>query len=257
MVVAEAVMNLACVGARPLALVNCLNFGNPEHPEVMWQLSEAIDGMAEACRALELPVVGGNVSLYNESNGVDIDPSPVIGVLGLREELAAVPPGPALVDGHVVLVVGAATGGATPLGGSLWARARHRARGGHLPGLDIASVACTAALLVDLVVDDAVSGVHDISDGGLGLCLAEMVARSGVGLVAADVADHVAVFHEAPGRAVVCVPAEHADDLEARAAAAGVSADRLGVAGGDRLRLGDTVDLAVTDVVAAWEGSRL
>ena len=86
-VVAESVLNLACVGARPLAVVNCLNFGNPEHPEVMWELSEAIDGMADACRALGLPVVGGNVSLYNESHGIDIDPTPVIGVLGVVDDL--------------------------------------------------------------------------------------------------------------------------------------------------------------------------
>ena len=84
---AESVLNLACVGARPIAVVNCLNFGNPEHPEVMWQLSEAVDGMAEACNAFGLPVIGGNVSLYNESRGTDIDPTPVIGLLGMVDEL--------------------------------------------------------------------------------------------------------------------------------------------------------------------------
>ena len=93
MVVAEAAANLACVGARPIALVNCLNFGNPEHPAVMWQLSEAIDGMAEACRALDVPVVGGNVSLYNETAGRDIDPTPVVGMLGLVDSLDRRPPG--------------------------------------------------------------------------------------------------------------------------------------------------------------------
>ncbi|MFP5256703.1 MAG: phosphoribosylformylglycinamidine synthase subunit PurL, partial [Acidimicrobiia bacterium] len=102
LVVAEAVMNLACAGARPLGLVNCLNFGNPEHPEVMWQISEAIDGMAEACRVLELPVVGGNVSLYNESRGTNIDPSPVVGVVGLVDQLDRRPPPPELVAGTTV-----------------------------------------------------------------------------------------------------------------------------------------------------------
>ena len=86
--VAEGALNVACAGARPMAVVNCLNFGNPEHPEVMWQLSEAVDGMSEACLGLGLPVIGGNVSLYNESDGVDIDPTPVIGVLGLIDRLA-------------------------------------------------------------------------------------------------------------------------------------------------------------------------
>lgn len=109
LVVAEAVANLACVGARPLALVNCLNFGNPEHPEVMWQLSEAIDGMAEACRALSLPVVGGNVSLYNESRGRDIDPTPVVAAVGLIDDLGTPPPGVGLADGAKLLLIGDAS----------------------------------------------------------------------------------------------------------------------------------------------------
>ena len=99
MALAEGMANLACVGARPVAVVNCLNFGNPEHPEVMWQLSESIDGMADACRALALPVIGGNVSLYNESGGADIDPTPVVGVLGLVDALAGRPPGVGWRDG--------------------------------------------------------------------------------------------------------------------------------------------------------------
>ena len=94
--VVESVMNIACAGARAVALVNCLNFGNPEHPEVMWELSEAIDGMAEACRALDLPVVGGNVSLYNESSGTDISPTPVVAALGVIDDLVTRPPGMSL-----------------------------------------------------------------------------------------------------------------------------------------------------------------
>src|SRR5205814_3069424 len=99
LVVAEAALNVACAGARPVALVNCLNFGNPEHPEVMWQLSEAIDGMGDACRALSIPVIGGNVSLYNESRGRDIHPTPVVRVLGIIDRLVERPPGVSLVDG--------------------------------------------------------------------------------------------------------------------------------------------------------------
>ncbi len=108
---AEGVANLACVGATPVAVVNCLNFGNPEHPEVMWQLSECIDGMAEACRALSLPVIGGNVSLYNESGGADIDPTPVLGLLGLVEALHAPPPGLAWREGDTVVLLGPARRG--------------------------------------------------------------------------------------------------------------------------------------------------
>ena len=141
LVVAESALNVACVGARPVALVNCLNFGNPEHPEVMWQLSEAIDGMAEACRALGIPVIGGNVSLYNESRGRDIDPTPVVGTLGLVDAPgAARRPAVGLVDGsHVVLLAPRAdserVAGRVAVGG----RARHGHRGGLLPPLDLAA----------------------------------------------------------------------------------------------------------------------
>src|SRR5205807_513526 len=135
MLVAESTLNVACAGARPVALVNCLNFGNPEHPEVMWQLSEAIDGMTDACRALGLPVIGGNVSLYNESRGRDIDPTPVVGVLGLVDRLDRVPPGISLVDGGSLLLLGPA--GERALGGSRWAALRGHRRG-TLPLLDLA-----------------------------------------------------------------------------------------------------------------------
>src|SRR4051794_614499 len=107
-IVCESVLNLACVGARPLAVVNCLNFGNPEHPEVMRQLSDAIDGMGDACNAFGIPVIGGNVSLYNASRGQDIDPTPVIGMLGMVDALDRRPPGARLVDGHRVVLVGGA-----------------------------------------------------------------------------------------------------------------------------------------------------
>ena len=122
LLVAEGVLNGACAGARPLAVVNCLNFGNPEHPEVMWQFSEAVDGLADTCRAMGLPVVGGNVSLYNSSDGVDIDPTPVIGVLGVIDELTRRPPGAGLHPGGHLLVLGPTPGG---LAGSRWAEAAH------------------------------------------------------------------------------------------------------------------------------------
>ena len=135
--VAEGALNVACAGARPVAVVNCLNFGNPEHPEVMWQLSEAVDGMSEACTALGLPVIGGNVSLYNESGGADIDPTPVIGTLGLIERLAAPPPGVTLVEGASLVLLDASVGATTDrrsppsLAGSRWAVERRGHRNGH------------------------------------------------------------------------------------------------------------------------------
>jgi phosphoribosylformylglycinamidine synthase len=123
--IAESVLNLATVGARPIAVVNCLNFGNPEHPEVMWQLSEAIDGMAEACRAFGLPVVGGNVSLYNETAGTDIDPTPVVGLLGVVDDLDRRPPGTTLRDGDRLVLIGDDLAGPAPtLAGSPRSTAR-------------------------------------------------------------------------------------------------------------------------------------
>ena len=155
-IVAEAVLNLACVGARPLAVVNCLNFGNPEHPEVMWQLSEAIDGMGDACRAFGLPVIGGNVSLYNESTGADIDPTPVVGLLGMVDRLDRRPPGVGLVDGDAPaprrVRRRSAPGG---LAGSAWAW-RRTARAASCPPSTSPATARSPTLVRALVIDGAV-----------------------------------------------------------------------------------------------------
>src|ERR1019366_1139189 len=148
--VIEGIANLACVGAKAKAVVNCLNFGNPEHPEVMWQLSESIDGLADACVAFETPVIGGNVSLYNESGGADIDPTPVVGLLGVVDRLVAPPPGWNWRKGDALVLVGArhAFGDvAFPLGGSRWATRRGR-RGGRIAGVDPEALIATLDFVV-------------------------------------------------------------------------------------------------------------
>ena len=250
LVVAEAVLNLACVGARPLGLVNCLNFGNPEHPEVMWQLSAAIDGMAEACRAFDLPVVGGNVSLYNESRGRDIDPTPVVGVLGIIDRLDQRPPGVRLVDRGSLVVLGPET---RSLAGSRWAWERGH-RSGTVPALDLDGHAALASLVRSLVADRRVAGVHDAADG-LGVTLAEMAVRSGKGFrVATNGADHAWLFAESASRVVVCVGQGQGDEVLRAAQAAGVPAARIGVAGGDRLVVEGLFDIALDDAMAAWRG---
>jgi phosphoribosylformylglycinamidine synthase subunit PurL len=251
-VVAEAVLNLACVGARPLGLVNCLNFGNPEHPEVMWQLSEAIDGMAEVCRGLGLPVVGGNVSLYNESRGHDIDPTPVVGVLGVVDRLAVRPAGPALAGGSTVAIIGPPSAPAG-LAGSWWAW-RHGQRGGTLATVDIPLHLAVCALVRDLVNRGLVLGIHDVADGGLALALAEMAVRSGVGVEvdAAVVPDVTALFGEPPSRAVVCVHPADLDALLAAGESAGVPVTVVGRATGDRLVAGDLLDIPVDELTSAW-----
>jgi phosphoribosylformylglycinamidine synthase len=253
--VLEAARNVACTGARPLALVNCLNFGNPEHPEVMWQFAEVVDGMAEACRALGLPVVGGNVSFYNESDGADIHPTPVVGVVGLIDRLESPVPPAALGPGLRVVVLGDT---AAEVGGSEWAAGRHRLLGGMPPAADLAAGARLCGLVAALVADGAAAGVHDCSDGGLAVAVAEMAIAGGCGF---DVAPEgglaglvpaVACFAESANRVVVAVDGARVDDVIARAAAAGVPATVIGAAGGDRLIWRGAFDVGLTDAETAW-----
>jgi phosphoribosylformylglycinamidine synthase subunit PurL len=262
LVLAEAVANLACVGATPAAVVNCLNFGNPEHAEVMWQLSESIDGMAEACHALSLPVIGGNVSLYNESGGADIDPTPVLGVLGLVDDVQAPPPGLGWAEGDAIVLLGARTAadGSFPLEGTRWATECADHRTGLPPLVDFAAHRAVCTFVAALVAarvggneDPVLRAVHDVSGGGLAVVAAEMAAQSPVGCVL-DVAVRPAeLFTELPSRFLLATP--HPDELCARAEAAGVAAAVLGRAQGDRLTLGDWVDLPLTAVREAFEGN--
>ena len=260
--VAEGALNVACAGGRPVAVVNCLNFGSPEHPEVMWQLSETIDGMSEACSALGLPVIGGNVSLYNESDGCDIDPTPVIGVLGLVDRLVARPPGVTLVEGAslVLLDAGVGTaagrGGPPSLGGSRWAVECRGHRNGTLPALDLPGHRRLVEFVAGLVGaaaaggDSAVAGIHDVSGGGLGVALTELAVRSGVGIRVAGVADHHELFTEAPSRVVVCTTRRA--ELISAAAGAGIGFRVLGEAGGDRVVVEGLIDLGVAEAASAW-----
>jgi len=246
--VAESVMNLACVGARPLAVVNCLNFGNPEHPEVMWQLSEAIDGMTEACLAFGVPVIGGNVSLYNESLGSDIDPTPVVGLLGIIDELRRRPPGVGLIDGGRLILLGVTQ---PELSGSRWARNQGR-RGGRLPTLDAEHHLAVAEVVRTLVAGGLLAGAHDVSGGGLGLTLAEMAVRSGLGVNVARVADAAELFSESPSRVVVCVAPDDVGAVLNTCEHAGVPTSRIGVAGGSRITVKGLLDLDLHDAVTTW-----
>jgi phosphoribosylformylglycinamidine synthase len=253
MTVAEAALNVACAGARPVAAVDCLNLGNPEHPEVMWQLSEVVDGLAEACRALDLPIVGGNVSLYNESQGRDIDPTPVVGVVGLIDRLERPVPGPSLAPGERLVLLGQTV--PSPAG-SRWA-AEH-APGAALPGeplppLDLAGHRNLVGLVAELVGDGVVTGLHDVSDGGLGVALAEMAVRSRTGVVVRGIATAAELFSESPSRVVVC--AAEPEEIMARARAAGVTTTELGIAGGDSLVVEGLVDVALVELVQAWRST--
>jgi phosphoribosylformylglycinamidine synthase len=250
LVVAESALNVACVGARPLALVNCLNLGNPEHAEVMWQLSECVDGMTDACLALGIPVVGGNVSLYNESRGHDIDPTPVIGMVGIVDRLERRPPGATLRSGSDILLLGST---APPgLGGSLWALKLRGHRGGRLEAVDFALHSKLLSLVAELVAGGLAEGVHDVSDGGLGVALAEMAVGSATGFRIAGIEGHAGLFGESPSRVVLCVAPARRKDVERLAVEAGLEVEALGKAGGNRLTVDGLADVGLGDAVHAW-----
>ena len=168
--VAEAARNVACAGGRPLAATNCLNFGNPERPAIMWQLAQAVEGIGEACRALGTPITGGNVSLYNETDGRAIYPTPVIGVIGLLEHADRVVTRRFQASGDVILLLGEGRG---ELGGSEYLKLVDGSVRGMPPVLDLDAERALQALLVDLAEDRLVRSAHDCSDGGLAVTLAE------------------------------------------------------------------------------------
>ncbi len=266
--VAEAVLNIACAGARPVAVVDCLNFGNPEHPEVMWQLSEAVDGLAAACTAFGVPVVGGNVSLYNESAGADIDPTPVVGIVGVVERLSERPPVTSLLEGGSVVLLGgdgSRPGDLVSMGGSRWWRelrggvSSQGGPGGPLPELDYDDHRHLCGFIADLVSAACageptvpIAGLHDVSDGGLGVCLAELCCASGLGIVVDETWTVEDFFVEAPSRVVACTP--DAPALGKAAKHAGVRARVIGLAGGERFVVPGLVDLAVSEMSSARAG---
>jgi phosphoribosylformylglycinamidine synthase len=255
LVVMEAARNVACAGAESRALVNCLNFGNPEHPEVMWQFAEVIDGMADACATLGIPVVGGNVSFYNTSEGRDIDPTPVVGVVGIIESLDQPPPGPALVAGQHVVVLGA-TG--PDLGGSEWAAILHGLDAGPPPPADLRGAAALHGLVRDLVANRRVSAVHDVADGGLAVALAEMAIAGDCGAAVVpdgDVAPAPWCFAESASRVVLTVDPVGLEEVLTRARDARVPARDAGMTGGGRLVIDGALDVALADAATAWRGA--
>jgi len=249
--VAESALNVACAGARPVALVNCLNFGNPEHPEIMWQLSESVDGMAEASSALGIPVIGGNVSLYNESGGADIDPTPVVAVLGVIDTLERRPPGIGLADGSTLVMLGPRS---TDLAGSRWAVERHGNTGGALRGVYLVLHARLLRLVRELVAGEAggglLCGLHDVSGGGVGLALLECAIASEVGCSVWGIDGHGELFSEAPSRVVLSTFAP--DEVATRARELDVPFRIIGTAGGDRFVVEDLVDLDLSEACADW-----
>jgi phosphoribosylformylglycinamidine synthase len=208
---AEAYRNVATAGATPLAITDCLNFGSPEDPGVMWQFEQAVKGIAEGCRELGVPVTGGNVSFYNQTGDVAIHPTPVIGVLGVMDDVARRTPSGWRTPGQVVYLLGTTR---DELDGGEWSHVLHGHLGGRPPRVDLAAERLLGEILVNASRDGLVDAAHDLSDGGLAIALAEATLRHGVGarvwLDAVCERDGIdaftALFSESTARAVVAVP---------------------------------------------------
>jgi phosphoribosylformylglycinamidine synthase II len=265
--VAEAARNVACAGARPLAATNCLNFGNPERPSIMWQLAQAVEGIGEACRALDTPITGGNVSLYNETDGKAIYPTPVVGVVGLLEHADRVVSRTFKVAGDAIVLLGEGRG---ELGGSEYLKLAYGLVQGEPPSLDLQAERALQDLLVQLADARLVRSAHDCSDGGLAVTLAECtfdtagigadVSIDGVNVANdAEVNRAAALFGESASRVVVSVAPDAATEVLKLAKTAGVPARVIGRTGGQELRIAVGGQLAiavgVSEAERAWSGA--
>ncbi|MCR6644155.1 MAG: phosphoribosylformylglycinamidine synthase subunit PurL [Terricaulis sp.] len=255
--VAEAWRNLTVVGARPLAVTDNLNFGNPQKPEIMGQIVYAIEGMAEACRELAFPVISGNVSLYNETNGQAILPTPAIGGVGLIDRLERRASVDRLQQGDVLVLIGE-TGG--HLGQSVYARDLFKL-GGAAPKIDLALEKKNGDFVRELIGDGLVHAAHDLSDGGLGLAAAEMALSSDIGVslgYQGDLSDAAFLYSEDQARYLVAIPQAKLGALDSRARAAGVAYLVVGEAGGRALSFlgqsGERESVALDALRQAHEG---
>ncbi|MCY7401559.1 MAG: phosphoribosylformylglycinamidine synthase subunit PurL [Nocardioides sp.] len=254
---AESFRNVATGGARPLAVSDCLNFGSPEDPDVMWQLAEACRGLKDGCAELGIPVTGGNVSLYNQTGETAILPTPVVAVLGVIDDVTRRTPTGFGAAGERVFLLGETR---EELSGSEWAHVVHGHLGGLPPRVDLAAEQALAALLQDAARDSVVTSAHDLSDGGLAQCLAEASFRNGIGVsvsldAVADGDAFVALFAESVARAIVTATTDNADALVALAKHHGVPLTPLGLTGGDTISVEGQFDLSVADARAAWEAT--
>jgi phosphoribosylformylglycinamidine synthase II len=263
--VAEAARNVACTGARPLGATNCLNFGNPERPSIMWQFAQAVEGIGAACRALGVPITGGNVSLYNETDGRAIYPTPVIGVVGLLEHADRVMSSRFPDEGLAVVLFGESRG---ELGGSEYLKVVYDQVRGVPPTIDLDGERRLQGLLVELAEARLIRSANDCSDGGIAVALAESAFGSGSGSgvdVSIDstaisqnavVNEAAALFGESASRVLVSVPSADVPAVLERARTAGVPARAIGHTGGTRLRIAiggrGVIDIDVAQAERVW-----
>ncbi|KPC94418.1 phosphoribosylglycinamide synthetase, partial [Streptomyces sp. NRRL F-6602] len=252
---AEAYRNVATTGAKPLAVSDCLNFGSPEDPAVMWQFAEAIRGLADACQILGTPVTGGNVSLYNQTGDVAIHPTPVVAVLGVIDDVARRTPVAFAEEGQLLYLLGETR---EEFGGSAWSQVVHDHLGGLPPRVDLERERLLADILISASRDGMVDAAHDLSDGGLVQAVAESCLRGqkGARLVVPDGLDAFTfLFSESAGRVVVSVPRSEELRFTDMCGARGLPATRIGVVDGDALEVQGEFTLSLREVREAHEGT--
>ena len=259
--VAEAARNVACAGGKPIGATNCLNFGNPERPDIMWQFARAVEGMGAACRALDIPITGGNVSLYNETDGRAVLPTPVLGVVGLIEDADTVVRRAFRAEGDAVVLLGETR---DELGGSEYLEVMHRLIRGVPPALDLQREAALHRVLVEGASSGAIRSAQDCSEGGFAITLAECAIGTGLGArvdlqavaSTAGFGDIATLFSESASRVVVSVAPGREAELLSLAAREQVPARRIGVVGGNRIQMAIdgrmVIDEALADVERAW-----
>jgi phosphoribosylformylglycinamidine synthase subunit PurL len=252
---AEAYRNVATTGARPLAVTNCLNFGSPQDPAVMWQFAETTRGLAEGCRALGVPVTGGNVSFYNQTGDAPILPTPVVGVLGVIEHVDRRTPAGFRAEGQPVFLLGTTN---DELNGSEWAHVVHSHLGGQPPVVDLDYERRLAALLVQLSRDGVATAAHDLSEGGLAQGLVEMALLGELGVhldLPRGVDPFVALFSESTGRVLVSTTPADELALLARAATADIPVSRIGTVSGTSLAITGFFEIALSELRSVSEST--
>ncbi|MNB73567.1 Phosphoribosylformylglycinamidine synthase 2 [compost metagenome] len=255
---AEAARNIVCSGGQPLAITDNLNFGSPEKPDIFWQMERAVDGMAEACRVLETPVIGGNVSLYNENATGAIYPTPVVGMVGLVEDTDHITTQGFKNEGDQILLLGDTF---AELGGSEFQYAVHGVTEGRPPAIDLATERRLLDAVLGAIKKGLVASAHDLSEGGLAAALAESCISGRVGanveLSVSGLRSDVALFSESQSRILLTAASAKAEELRAYIEAAGVPVRNIGTVGGERLRVhldgASALDEPVSELTTIWE----
>jgi phosphoribosylformylglycinamidine synthase II len=251
--VAEAWRNLTAVGADPIAITDCMNFGNPEKENIMGQFAECVEGMSEACRVLDFPVVSGNVSLYNETNGFAIPPTPAVGAVGLIPDLSKRMGYGCVRAGDILMVVGDTDG---HLGASIYLKIIENREDGCPPPVDLGVEKRNGDFVREQIREGAIKACHDLSDGGLAAAASEMAMAAGTGLNLVhdgDLALHGWLFGEDQARYLIAVDEAQAKDIRKAAKAADVPLHVIGIAGGDELTINGTIEVSIADLTAVNE----